>query len=81
MASRLSLIVALALSVAQGVLPLVGAQRNKPDWMTLARPLAHWQTLFIMAAFVLLSVSFVSRIRMPWVCSIEGRNDEFRISE
>ena len=56
---HLCLYFALALSLAQGVLPLVGAQQNKTGWMALARPLTHWQTLFILVAFVLLSASFV----------------------
>jgi cytochrome c-type biogenesis protein CcmF len=56
---HLCLYFALALSLAQGVLPLVGAQQNKPGLMALARPLTHWQTLLIVVAFVLLSASFV----------------------
>ena len=56
---HLFLYFALALSLAQGVLPLVGAQKNQPGLMALARPLVHWQTLFIVAAFVLLAASFL----------------------
>ena len=39
--------------------PMIGAQRGRSGWMVLARPLAHWQALFIVAAFVLLAASFV----------------------
>jgi cytochrome c-type biogenesis protein CcmF len=56
---HLFLFFALALALAQGVIPMVGAQRNRPEWMALARPLAHWQGLFIVSAFVLLAASFV----------------------
>ncbi len=56
---HLCLFVALALALAQGVLPLIGAQRGLPGWMALARPLVHWQTLFVAVAFVLLAASFV----------------------
>ena len=54
-----ALILALLVALAQGVLPLVGAQRNQAGWMVLARPLAQWQALFIALAFVLLAASFV----------------------
>jgi len=56
---HLCLFLALAVALAQGVLPLVGAQRGQASWMVLARPLAHWQGLFVAIAFVLLSASFV----------------------
>jgi len=56
---HLVLFFALAVSLAQGVIPLAGAQRGNAGWMVLARPLAHWQALFVLAAFVLLAVSFV----------------------
>jgi cytochrome c-type biogenesis protein CcmF len=56
---HLCLFFALAIALAQGVLPMVGAQRSQPGWMVLARPLAHWQALFIAIAFVLLAASFV----------------------
>ena len=56
---HLCLFFALAVALAQGVLPLVGAQRNQAGWMVLARPLAQWQALFIALAFVLLAASFV----------------------
>ena len=56
---HLFLFFALAVALAQGVLPLVGAQRGQVGWMALARPLAQWQGLFIFIAFVLLAASFV----------------------
>jgi cytochrome c-type biogenesis protein CcmF len=56
---HLLLILALGVALVQGVLPLIGAQRGRADWMALARPTAHVQGLLVLAAFVLLTVSFV----------------------
>jgi cytochrome c-type biogenesis protein CcmF len=56
---HLLLFFALALSVVQGVVPLVGAHRGRADWMALSRPLAWWQGLCILLAFVCLTISFV----------------------
>ncbi len=56
---HLLLILALALALVQGVLPLLGAQRGRGDWMALARPAAHGQGLLVLAAFVCLAASFV----------------------
>lgn len=54
-----ALILALCLSVLQSVLPLVGAWRRSTSLMSLARPLAAGQLLFIFIAFILLCVVFV----------------------
>jgi cytochrome c-type biogenesis protein CcmF len=56
---HLLLFFALALSMAQATLPLVGAQRGRMDWMLLARPLAGWQGLCILGAFACLAASFL----------------------
>ncbi len=56
---HLVLYFALAMSIAQGVLPIVGAHRGRTDWMLLARPLAKWQTACVTLAFVMLAASFV----------------------
>jgi cytochrome c-type biogenesis protein CcmF len=53
------LILALAVSLAQGTLPLAGAQRNRTDWMALGRPLAWTQFALVAAAFACLTASFV----------------------
>ena len=37
-----ALILALALAILQGVLPMIGAQRNDVALMSLARPSASW---------------------------------------
>jgi cytochrome c-type biogenesis protein CcmF len=56
---HLCLFLALALALAQGVLPMVGAQRGRADWMALARPLAWGQAAFVAVAFAALAASFL----------------------
>ena len=52
----------LALGVAAllGVMPLVGAQKGRADWMALARPLTVAQFLLIGLAYACLTTSFVT---------------------
>mgnify|MGYP000022253709 FL=1 len=56
---HLLLYFALGISLAQGVLPLVGAHQDKRDWMLLARPLSYMQGLLVLAAFAMLAASFL----------------------
>jgi cytochrome c-type biogenesis protein CcmF len=56
---HLFLLLALAVSIVQGALPLAGAQRGHAGWMALARPAAGFQALFVGAAFACLTASFV----------------------
>ena len=56
---HLCLFFALAAALAQGVLPLAGAQRGRSDWMALARPLAWTQAFFVVTAFACLAASFL----------------------
>lgn len=56
---QLALSLALVLALAQGSLPLFGAQRDKPHWVALARPLAYSQALALLGAFGLLTYSFI----------------------
>jgi cytochrome c-type biogenesis protein CcmF len=53
------LLLALGVALVQGVMPLLGAQRDRADWMALARPMAVLQALLVLAAFVCLTASFV----------------------
>ena len=55
-----SLILALCLAVTLGVVPMVGAFRQDTRLMSLARPLAHGQFVFVVFAFACLVYSFVS---------------------
>ena len=53
------LILALAIALVQGVLPMVGAQRGRADWMALARPAAYLQFGLVVLAFACLASAFV----------------------
>lgn len=55
-----SLILALLLALTQSILPLAGAARNIPSWMSVARPAARAQFLFVAIAFGCLAYSFLS---------------------
>ncbi len=55
-----ALILAFVISIAQGVLPLLGAQRGQAQWVALARPAAQTQFLLIAVAFVCLAQSFLA---------------------
>jgi cytochrome c-type biogenesis protein CcmF len=55
-----ALIIALCLALIQGTLPLIGAWRNYGAWMSLARPVAQGQFVFIGIAFSCLTYSFIS---------------------
>ena len=54
-----ALILALALSLIQGVLPIVGAQRADAGLMGLARPTAVAQLVFVAVSFGCLATSFL----------------------
>jgi cytochrome c-type biogenesis protein CcmF len=56
---QLALLLALAVSVLLGVLPMWGAYKLKRDWMALARPLAVVLSVLVLGAFGLLAASFV----------------------
>ena len=57
---HLALILAFLVSIVQGVLPIVGAHRNKVAWTSLARPAAQTQFLLVAFAFACLMQAFVS---------------------
>ena len=54
-----ALLLALAVALIQGTLPLIGAARGFAPWMALARPAAQAQFVLVMLAFALLVGSFV----------------------
>lgn len=54
-----ALILALLLALTQSILPLAGAARNIPSWMSVARPAARAQFLFVAIAFGCLAYSFL----------------------
>ena len=53
-----ALILALGLALIQSSVPLLGAARQRSDWMALARPMAVGQFVFVAAAFVVLAHAF-----------------------
>jgi cytochrome c-type biogenesis protein CcmF len=55
----LSLTLALGLSAALSLLPLLGAQRGHAGWIASARPLAYAQLLAVAASYALLTWAFV----------------------
>ncbi len=55
-----ALMLALSLALIQGLLPLAGTVQNNSRWMSLARPAAAGQCLFVLLAFGALVYSFVS---------------------
>jgi len=57
---QFSLILALLLALVQSILPLAGAARNIPAWMSVARPAARAQFLFVAIAFGCLAYSFLT---------------------
>ncbi|MHB1591014.1 MAG: heme lyase CcmF/NrfE family subunit [Sulfuricella sp.] len=54
-----ALMLALLLALTQSILPLAGAARNNPAWMSVARPAARAQFLFVAIAFGCLAYSFL----------------------
>jgi cytochrome c-type biogenesis protein CcmF len=54
-----ALILALAMALAQSVLPLAGAQTGNAAWMSLARPSARGQFLFMLVAYGCLTAAFI----------------------
>ncbi len=56
---QLCLIIALCLAALQFVLPLVGAQTGNKALIATARPAAHGQFLFLVLAFIALTVAFM----------------------
>ncbi|TXG87300.1 MAG: heme lyase CcmF/NrfE family subunit [Rhodocyclaceae bacterium] len=55
-----ALILALVVSLLQGVLPIVGAHRNRMAWIAFARPAAQVAALLISFAFGCLTWAFVA---------------------
>jgi cytochrome c-type biogenesis protein CcmF len=56
---QIALILALAVSLLQTVLPMLGAQRGIHSWMAIARPAAWMQLVLVSLAFAILTYAFV----------------------
>ncbi|MBT9524968.1 MAG: heme lyase CcmF/NrfE family subunit, partial [Rhizobacter sp.] len=57
---HLALILALLVSITQGVLPLIGAHRGHAGWIALARPAAQTQFVLVAFAFGCLMQAFLA---------------------
>ncbi|PNS08235.1 heme lyase CcmF/NrfE family subunit [Solilutibacter silvestris] len=58
-----ALLLALVVACLQTVLPLLGAQRDRRDWMAVARPAAYAQLALVAFAFAALTWAFVVQDR------------------
>ena len=56
---QIALLLALAVALIQGTIPMIGAARGRGDWMSIARPAAQTHFLLVAVAFVCLASSFV----------------------
>ena len=56
---QVALLIALAVALILGTLPMIGAARGRADWMALARPAARAHALLVGVAFACLLASFV----------------------
>ncbi len=56
-----ALITALAVTIVQGFVPLLGAWRGVPEWMAIAVPAARAQFLFVLLAYACLTYAFVAK--------------------
>ena len=57
---HVALVLGLAMALAQSVLPLIGAQTGNVAWMSLARPSAWGQFLFIAISYACLTHAFIT---------------------
>ena len=55
-----ALILAFLVALVQGIFPLLGAQRDLPHWMALARPASAMLVLMVVVAFACLTQAFVA---------------------
>ena len=56
---HIALWLALGVALVLGVVPMLGAQRGRADWMALARPAAHLLFVLVALAFACLMASFI----------------------
>src|SRR3990167_1312828 len=56
----MAILFALLFSFLQAIVPLLGYWRNNPFMLAFARPAAYGQSLYVLIAYVLLTIAFVS---------------------
>ncbi len=71
----LSLIIALCLAFAQGILPLVGAQTGKPAWVAVAIPAAAGHAVFVAISFISLTWSFIASDFSVWYVAMNSNTE------
>jgi len=54
-----ALVLALCMALVQSVFPILGAARDVPGWVAVARPAARAQLLFVLIAYGCLTYSFI----------------------
>ncbi|MFO1220350.1 MAG: heme lyase CcmF/NrfE family subunit [Burkholderiaceae bacterium] len=57
---QVALLLALAVAMILGTLPIAGAARGRADWIALARPAAQAQCLLVVIAFGILTHAFIT---------------------
>ncbi|MEL6210308.1 MAG: cytochrome c biogenesis protein CcsA, partial [Pseudomonadota bacterium] len=55
-----ALILAFAIALVQGIVPMVGASRGWGDWMRVAVPAAQAQFLLVAVSFAMLTIAFAT---------------------
>lgn len=56
---QFALVIAFCMAIAQSIIPLIGAQINNANWMSVGRTAASGQFLFLLVSFVCLAYCFV----------------------
>jgi cytochrome c-type biogenesis protein CcmF len=56
---QIALILALCMAMIQAIFPTIGAHKGIASWVSLAKPAAHAQVLFMLIAFALLTYAFL----------------------
>ncbi|PLX75572.1 MAG: c-type cytochrome biogenesis protein CcmF [Azoarcus sp.] len=70
-----ALVMALVLSLVQAVVPLVGASRNNPSMMAVARPAAQGQFVFVVFAFACLTWAFINSDFSVRLAAVNSNSD------
>ncbi len=56
---HVALVIALFMAIVQMIFPIVGAARNIPGWIAVAKPAARAQLLFVALAYACLTYAFI----------------------
>ncbi len=79
---NLALCIALAVTLLQAILPLVGAARGIPAWITFAHPAARVQALLVIFAFICLCLLiFVQKGQLSFRVLFAGNMRRFFVGK